>query len=215
VGGGGYRIISRLTSSFVPSVTFQLQFTWPGRLCSAPTPCWLNDLRRCNALATSSTRRTLHRTCDSTYVCRRQHQWAPPLQSTSSRPLSRRFISFTASHRQNSWTGVVRVYATTLTNHSSVVISSRDFSTSSRVITWQTTPHQTLRGPEMTQQHSWTRSLMLWWFRTGSSRFTCCGLMHNFIQGATLQRLGLATSGGDQLWITVANGDCLQCVGIA
>jgi hypothetical protein len=38
---------------------------------------------------------------------------------------------------------------------------------------------------------------------------------HNFIQGATLQRLGFATSGGDQLQVTVANGDSMPCVGIA
>jgi hypothetical protein len=30
-----------------------------------------------------------------------------------------------------------------------------------------------------------------------------------------LQRLGLAALGGDQLRVTVANGDCLSCVRIA
>jgi hypothetical protein len=40
-------------------------------------------------------------------------------------------------------------------------------------------------------------------------------LTHNFIQGATLQRLGLTALGGDQLRVTVANGDRLPCVGIA
>jgi hypothetical protein len=38
---------------------------------------------------------------------------------------------------------------------------------------------------------------------------------HNFIQGATLRRLGLPLSGGDQLRVTVANGDRLPCAGIA
>jgi hypothetical protein len=39
------------------------------------------------------------------------------------------------------------------------------------------------------------------------------GSMHNFIQGAVLQKLGLMTAVGDQLRVTVANGDRLRCVG--
>jgi hypothetical protein len=38
---------------------------------------------------------------------------------------------------------------------------------------------------------------------------------HNFIQVAMLRRLGLPLSGGDQLRVTVANGDRLPCVGVA
>jgi hypothetical protein len=30
-----------------------------------------------------------------------------------------------------------------------------------------------------------------------------------------MRRLGLTASGGDHLWVTVANGDCLRCVWIA
>jgi hypothetical protein len=41
------------------------------------------------------------------------------------------------------------------------------------------------------------------------------GSTHNFIQGATLRRLGLPLSGGDQLRVAVANGDRLPCAGIA
>jgi hypothetical protein len=41
------------------------------------------------------------------------------------------------------------------------------------------------------------------------------GSTHNFIQGAALQKLGLATAAGDQLRVTVANGDRLRCVGVA
>jgi hypothetical protein len=38
---------------------------------------------------------------------------------------------------------------------------------------------------------------------------------HNFLLGDTMQRLGLATSGGEQLRVTVANGDRLPCASIA
>jgi hypothetical protein len=41
------------------------------------------------------------------------------------------------------------------------------------------------------------------------------GSTHNFIQGAAMQKLGLATAAGDQLRVTVANGDRLRCVGVA
>jgi hypothetical protein len=41
------------------------------------------------------------------------------------------------------------------------------------------------------------------------------GSTHNFIQGAAMQKLGLATAAGDQLRITVVNGDRLRCVGVA
>jgi hypothetical protein len=41
------------------------------------------------------------------------------------------------------------------------------------------------------------------------------GSTHNFLRGDTLQRLGLATSGGEQLRVTVANGDRLPCASIA
>jgi hypothetical protein len=41
------------------------------------------------------------------------------------------------------------------------------------------------------------------------------GSTHNFLRGDTMQRLGLVTSGGDQLRVTVANGDRLPCESIA
>jgi hypothetical protein len=41
------------------------------------------------------------------------------------------------------------------------------------------------------------------------------GSTHNFIQGAAMRKLGLATAAGDQLRVTVANGDRLRCVGVA
>jgi hypothetical protein len=41
------------------------------------------------------------------------------------------------------------------------------------------------------------------------------GSTHNFLRGDTMQRLGLTTSGGEQLRVTVANGDRLPCVRIA
>jgi hypothetical protein len=41
------------------------------------------------------------------------------------------------------------------------------------------------------------------------------GSTHNFLCGNTMQRLGLATSGGEQLCATVANGDRLPCASIA
>jgi hypothetical protein len=41
------------------------------------------------------------------------------------------------------------------------------------------------------------------------------GSTHNFLRGDTMQRLGLATSGGEQLRVTVANGGRLPCAGIA
>jgi hypothetical protein len=41
------------------------------------------------------------------------------------------------------------------------------------------------------------------------------GSTHNFLRGDTMQRLGLATSGGDQLRVTVANSDRLPCASIA
>jgi len=41
------------------------------------------------------------------------------------------------------------------------------------------------------------------------------GSTHNFLQGATMRRLGLPPTGGVQLRVTVANGDCLRCEGIA
>jgi hypothetical protein len=40
------------------------------------------------------------------------------------------------------------------------------------------------------------------------------GSTHNFIQGAAMQKLGLVTAAGDQLRVTVANGDRLRCVGV-
>ncbi|XP_066347739.1 uncharacterized protein [Miscanthus floridulus] len=41
------------------------------------------------------------------------------------------------------------------------------------------------------------------------------GSMHNFLHGATMRRLGLAPTGGEQLRVIVANGDRLPCEGIA
>jgi hypothetical protein len=41
------------------------------------------------------------------------------------------------------------------------------------------------------------------------------GSTHNFFQGATLWWLGLTVTGGDQLQVTVSNGDRLPCAGIA
>jgi hypothetical protein len=41
------------------------------------------------------------------------------------------------------------------------------------------------------------------------------GSTHNFLRGDTMQCLGLVTSGGDQLRVTVANGDRLPCASIA
>jgi hypothetical protein len=41
------------------------------------------------------------------------------------------------------------------------------------------------------------------------------GSTHNFLRGDTMQRLGLATSGANQLHVTVANGDRLPCASIA
>jgi len=40
------------------------------------------------------------------------------------------------------------------------------------------------------------------------------GSTHNFLPGATMRRLGLAPTGGEQLRITVANVDRLWCEGI-
>jgi hypothetical protein len=40
------------------------------------------------------------------------------------------------------------------------------------------------------------------------------GSTHNFLPGATMQRLGFAPTGGEQLRITVTNGDRLRCEGI-
>ncbi|XP_066320654.1 uncharacterized protein [Miscanthus floridulus] len=41
------------------------------------------------------------------------------------------------------------------------------------------------------------------------------GSTHNFLQGAAMRRLGLSPSGGEDLRVTVANGDRLACEGIA
>ena len=41
------------------------------------------------------------------------------------------------------------------------------------------------------------------------------GSTHNFLQGAAMRRLGLSPSGGEDLRVTVANGDRLACAGIA
>jgi hypothetical protein len=41
------------------------------------------------------------------------------------------------------------------------------------------------------------------------------GSTHNFLRGDTMQHLGLATFGGEQLCVTVANGDRLPCASIA
>jgi hypothetical protein len=41
------------------------------------------------------------------------------------------------------------------------------------------------------------------------------GSTHNFLRSDTMQCLGLATSGGEQLRVTVANGDRLPCASIA
>jgi hypothetical protein len=41
------------------------------------------------------------------------------------------------------------------------------------------------------------------------------GSTHNFLQGAVMTRLGLTSLGGDQLRVTVVNGDRLRCAGIA
>ena len=40
------------------------------------------------------------------------------------------------------------------------------------------------------------------------------GSMHNFLQGAAMRRLGLSPSGGEDLRVTVANGDYLAYAGI-
>ena len=41
------------------------------------------------------------------------------------------------------------------------------------------------------------------------------GSTHNFLRGDAMRRLGLSPMGGDQLRVTVANGDRLRCEGIA
>jgi hypothetical protein len=41
------------------------------------------------------------------------------------------------------------------------------------------------------------------------------GSTHNFLNGDTMSRLGLAMAGGEHLRVTVANGDRLPCAGIA
>jgi hypothetical protein len=41
------------------------------------------------------------------------------------------------------------------------------------------------------------------------------GSTHNFLHGAAMTRLGLTPLDGDQLRVTVANGDRLRCAGIA
>jgi len=41
------------------------------------------------------------------------------------------------------------------------------------------------------------------------------GSTHNFLRGTTMRRLGLSPAGGEQLRVTVANGDRLPCEGIA
>ncbi|XP_066347641.1 uncharacterized protein [Miscanthus floridulus] len=41
------------------------------------------------------------------------------------------------------------------------------------------------------------------------------GSTHNFLKGAAMRRLGLSPSGGEDLRVTVANGDRLACAGIA
>jgi hypothetical protein len=41
------------------------------------------------------------------------------------------------------------------------------------------------------------------------------GCTHNFLQAAAMTRLGLTPLDGDQLRVTVANGDRLRCTGIA
>lgn len=41
------------------------------------------------------------------------------------------------------------------------------------------------------------------------------GSTHNFLQGVAMRRLGLSRAGGENLRVTVANGDRLACEGIA
>ncbi|KAM0862055.1 hypothetical protein ACQ4PT_045496 [Festuca glaucescens] len=41
------------------------------------------------------------------------------------------------------------------------------------------------------------------------------GSTHNFLPADTMRRLGLQPTGGDTLWVTVANGDRLRCHGLA
>jgi hypothetical protein len=41
------------------------------------------------------------------------------------------------------------------------------------------------------------------------------GSTHNFLPAATMRRLALQPTGGDTLRVTVANGDCLRCHGLA
>ena len=41
------------------------------------------------------------------------------------------------------------------------------------------------------------------------------GSTHNYLQGATMRRLGLPPTRGAQLRVTVTNGDRLRCEGIA
>jgi hypothetical protein len=41
------------------------------------------------------------------------------------------------------------------------------------------------------------------------------GSMHNFVHRAAMRRLGLSPTGGEELRVTVANGDRLACEGIA
>ena len=40
-------------------------------------------------------------------------------------------------------------------------------------------------------------------------------LLHNFLRGTTMRHLDLSPAGGEQLCVTVANGDRLPCEGIA
>jgi hypothetical protein len=41
------------------------------------------------------------------------------------------------------------------------------------------------------------------------------GSTHNFLPAATMRRLALESTGGDHLWVTVANSDRLRCHGLA
>jgi hypothetical protein len=140
--GGHFWVLGGAPPPPPPPATFRRQSISPSCLSFAPAPCWHNDLRRCRVSVTSHAPCMWH---NSPYHRRCNHQPALPLQVHSSRQDNSRSVSSAASHRQNGWSGVVRVYAITVMSPLSVVISDSSCSTLSRTTTRKTTPLQTSR----------------------------------------------------------------------
>jgi hypothetical protein len=159
-----------------------------------------------------------------------RHQCAFPLQAHSNRS-----VSFTASRRQNRWSGVVRGLCYNCNEsfvrghqckglfylESSDYIDDGGMVANGETTDTPATDVNAMANALVVSLHALTgiqveNSMAIHVMIQGECFLALLdtGSTHNFLQGATMRRLGFAASGGNHLRVTVTNGDRLRYVGI-